>query len=224
MDRTVKVWDTSSRKELYILKSHKRKVTSVSFSPDNLHLASADYLGTLKLWNLKTGEELFSNENAHKGDILSIEFSPDGKTIASAGYDGKIRFWDRNGTERFQLDGHSKWIHSIKYFESGDKLVSAGENGELFIWDIEKRKIITQLHGEISDIFNIALSKRSKLLASTSDDGVIRIWETATGKLLRKLELSAVADYATALSFCPKSNCLFAGTEKGVVLKINFSL
>ena len=43
-DKTVRIWDSTTGKELFTLKGHADMVTSVAFSPDGLRLASCGYL------------------------------------------------------------------------------------------------------------------------------------------------------------------------------------
>ena len=75
-------------KELDLFTGHTGEVTALAFSPDGATIASANWDGTLYLWNAVTGEQLFTLEG-HKGGVRSIAFSPDGKTIASGSWDTK---------------------------------------------------------------------------------------------------------------------------------------
>lgn len=50
------LWDVSNGKRLKTLPGHTAWVWSVAFCPDNQTLATGSEDGTIKLWNVKTGE------------------------------------------------------------------------------------------------------------------------------------------------------------------------
>ena len=57
-DRTLKVWDLESGRELHTLKGHTDQVTSVAVTADGKRAISACWDSTLKIWDLKDGREL----------------------------------------------------------------------------------------------------------------------------------------------------------------------
>jgi WD40 repeat protein len=57
-DRTRKVWDLASGRELQTLTGHTDGVTAVAVTPDGQRAVSASVDQTLKVWELKTEEVL----------------------------------------------------------------------------------------------------------------------------------------------------------------------
>jgi WD40 repeat protein len=67
-DRTAKVWDAATGRELLVLKGHTHMVTSVAFSPDGKRLitGAGDWTlpdkmpGEAKVWDAATGQEILT--------------------------------------------------------------------------------------------------------------------------------------------------------------------
>ena len=71
-----------------VIKGHVDVVLDVAYSPDGKYLASASSDGMVKVWDVQTGQELFTI----RGTVNSrstVAFSPDGKRLAIHG-----KVWD----------------------------------------------------------------------------------------------------------------------------------
>jgi WD40 repeat protein len=91
-DKTVKVWEVGSWREVATLRGHGGYVYSVSFSPDGKFLASGSDDKTVKVWEVGDWWEV-ATLRGHGGYVYSVSFSPDGKFLASGIYDGTIGIW-----------------------------------------------------------------------------------------------------------------------------------
>jgi eukaryotic-like serine/threonine-protein kinase len=92
-DRTVRLWDLGTRRELAPLRGHTAFVISLAFSPDSKILASGSNDSTVKLWNLAT-RQLDRTLPGHTGPIEQIRFSPDGKMLMTGSGDRTVKLWD----------------------------------------------------------------------------------------------------------------------------------
>jgi WD40 repeat protein len=92
---SIKLWDAATGVELFrfSVESPGHWGPAVSFSPDGRHLASGGANCTVKLWDVRTGQE-FRCLAGHAGSVYSIAFSPDGQRLASAGSDHLVILWD----------------------------------------------------------------------------------------------------------------------------------
>ena len=82
-DKTIKLWQVSTGKEIHTLNGHSAWVNFVAFSPDRQILASGSDDKTIKLWQVSTGKEI-RTLNGHSKSVTSVVFSPDRQILARA--------------------------------------------------------------------------------------------------------------------------------------------
>ena len=89
------------------LKGHAAWISSLAFSPDGRTLASGDYKGEIRLWEVAGGGER-ARLRGHRGPVWALAFSPDGTQLASGASDGAVLLWDiagrRSGGAAFPLE------------------------------------------------------------------------------------------------------------------------
>ncbi|MGB2822172.1 MAG: serine/threonine-protein kinase, partial [Phycisphaerae bacterium] len=86
-DHVARIWDTSTGKELLILRGHAGRIVSGSFSPDGRRIVTASWDKTARIWDAETGKQL-AVLSAGEGSLGSATFSPDGRRVltVSSGY------------------------------------------------------------------------------------------------------------------------------------------
>jgi len=80
--------------------------------------------------------------------------------------------------------------------------VSASLDKTVCVWDVAKRRQRTVLTGHSNRVYCPALSPKDKVLAAAGDDGIIRVWASGSGRLLRQFGRPKESVYA--LVFTPK--------------------
>jgi uncharacterized caspase-like protein len=91
-DKTLRLWDVASGREIKTISGHTDVVTSVAFSPDGKTVISGSHDNTLRLWDVASGREI-KTFSGHTSYVTSVAFSPDGKTVVSGGIDTRIKLW-----------------------------------------------------------------------------------------------------------------------------------
>jgi WD40 repeat protein len=80
-DNSVKVWDSTTGRELLILRGRADAVTSIAFSPDRRRLATCSWDNTAKLWDAATGRELLTLRG-HRDMLTAWLSAPMGGTLS----------------------------------------------------------------------------------------------------------------------------------------------
>ena len=83
-DKTVRIWEVATGKELSQLTGHQSRVSSVHFSPDGKRLVSGSSDKTLMFWDPSTGEQLCQLKVNYM--VSNVAYSPDGSKLAAAHY------------------------------------------------------------------------------------------------------------------------------------------
>ncbi|MFE7131894.1 WD40 repeat domain-containing protein [Streptomyces sp. NPDC057638] len=81
-DRTVRLWDTHSRKLRTTLTGHNDEITQMLFSPDGRTLATSGHDRIVRWWDTATGTQR-ATLTRHHGPIRSLAYSPDGTTFTT---------------------------------------------------------------------------------------------------------------------------------------------
>ena len=81
-DKTIKVWDASSMKELYSLVGHTGAVMQAVFSPNGNNIASASADGTVRIWNTQKRicEKILTE---HKSLVRGVAYNSGGNLLMS---------------------------------------------------------------------------------------------------------------------------------------------
>ena len=57
-DKTARIWDAATGKEITVLRGHENEVTSAAFSPDGTRIVTASEDKTARIWDAATGKEI----------------------------------------------------------------------------------------------------------------------------------------------------------------------
>lgn len=187
-DCTIKLWDISDAYCLSVLKGHQAAVTCLAFPQDGQTILSGSDDGTVKLWDILDGKIL--NLAKHTGGVACLDYSPGSRFVVSGGKDCILRFSDvQNGKEEFSIKTQEKeGITGVTITHDGKKVVSVGDEGMLTLWDVKKRKIISRWAGHNGKINHISFYPDEKFVATTSGDGLIKIWHIANCKEYRTFQ------------------------------------
>ena len=207
------LWDLDRGTPSAVLEGEHR-VTSVSFSPDGATVAAAQVDGTVQLWDVATGQPIYSTAFEGKGEgPLSVAFLPNGTLLASGELASTVRLWDGStGTSLATLEGKEVGGNSLSLSPDGTVFVTKSSNNRnLQLWDLAAgRRIATLEHSGVS--FLTFSSDGTLLVSGTTRE--VMLWDVATGTNLGTLEGTGV----TSMSLSPDGRTFASGGDNGVTL------
>jgi WD40 repeat protein len=137
----------------------------------------------------------------HSDRVNALAYSPDGSRLASCSKDYTVRIWDLgNGRELITYRGHGTQpddptrngtnvlgVTDVAFHPTDRKIIVSSCGNQVHEWDPETGKLLrTLLHLGKTDkpIKTLAFRPDGKFLAVGSDDGILRVVATDTGKIV----------------------------------------
>jgi len=123
-------------------------------------------------------------------------------------------------------------IQNLRFSPDGKMIAGAGRNGDAYIFDIETGKLKYRLKGHLDGLTEVTFNKSGTLLASSSADGSVRVWNMTDGSLegvylnepFVVFDPKKPKDTTTLISvsfvvFTPNSQSILFGGDNGYVMK-----
>jgi WD40 repeat protein len=208
-DKTVRVWNVASGEELYQLQGHGGTVYSVALSSDGKVLASGSDDKTIRLWDMSSGKELRRLEQP--GWVSAVAFSHDGKTLAAGcsdrGY-GVLQLWD--ATAEMKLRRRISLPSSVVsiVFAPDDRTLASAQGMSIRLWDPATGKEVPRSEDHSAQSYSLAVSADGRIVAVGTKDDAIRLCDTATGRVIRRLPVDGDVPATYTVAFSPDGKTL----------------
>ncbi|KAL8811298.1 MAG: hypothetical protein Q9200_001909 [Gallowayella weberi] len=222
-DSTVRIWDTVTKRIDLVLSGHKSSISCVRWGgTGTIYTASHDK--TIKLWDSTKGT-LISTLTAHVHWVNHLALSTD-FVLRTAYHDhtGSIPPTDdqkiAKAKQRFQTAAR---INNTLT----ERLVTASDDCTIYLWSPPTSfppsstnptiKPLARLLGHQKQVNHVTFSPSGTLIASSSFDNHIKLWNAFTGAFLHTLRGHVGAVYMSC--FSPDSRLLVSGS-KDTTLKV----
>ncbi len=204
-DGAVHLWRPAEKAVPVWTNRHPTPARAVAFSPDGGAVASVSGTllresgvygarpGELAVWGTDKGDTR-KKIDAHLGVVYAVAFSRDGRRLVTGGEDRLVKVWraDTLAEER-SLYGFTSPILAATVSPDGARVAAAGGSsrtlnpgGELRMWDLLPPRPALEVKSQT--YYNTAaFSPDGRLIGGCGGEGVVRLWDAATGAEVRAL-------------------------------------
>jgi WD40 repeat protein len=191
----------------------------ISVSTDLAILAQGLHDGRVKLWDTRTLES--TTLKVSDGPVETAALSPDGHVLLTAGFEQPLRWWDLRAGTNINLQTEA---HRVLFSPDGRAFATFQKGNTVQIWDAVGRTVRTNLLQEPQPALfpggfgpeplffsAAAFSADGRVLAITSIENTIRLWDTTSGQLIGTCTGHKQAVFSVA--FSPDGNTLASASD-----------
>jgi WD40 repeat protein/tRNA A-37 threonylcarbamoyl transferase component Bud32 len=224
-DGTLRIWDVEHRRDSRVFDTGSW-CTGLVFEPDGQSVLSSHIDGKIRRSDLTGNSAPPRDFEVGRDPLWGLTICRNGTLTVGAGGDwrdadnsGSVYFW-QTGSGRLEkmIAVHRGLSWDVASSRDGRWLASAGGEfnrpGEIEIWDLntsDRAKTLTS--GSRGAFSCVAVSGDGTRLAAGSPDGLIRLWEIASGRPLG--ELSGHQSPVAGLDFSPDTTVLASAGQDG---------
>jgi WD40 repeat protein len=177
-------------------------VSATRFSPDGASTLVASHDGNARIFDGKRTITL-----DHGAPILDAAFAPGGANVVTAGDDGAAKVWTADG-ELARTVRHGSSVRSASLADDGALATAGGKAAK--IWDAQGELVSEHLWDR--PVTRVSFSPEGRLVLVTGNAARARLYDTATGRLVRSFDQGG---RVTSAAFGPGGGFLATtGTNK----------
>jgi WD40 repeat protein len=233
-DSHIHLWEVATGRLVHTFAGHAGRVTALAFSRDGHRVFSSSYDGTVGVWNAANGGLLATMFARESGDWLTV--TPEGFFDASSPAVAGGVLMVVSGFDTFSINPLLARLHRpdlVREKLGGDparKVSAAAAAFDLNTLLARERRTnhspapqaeaappsvlpvnVVQQIGHSSPLEALAYSPNGRLVASGSNDNMVKLWDVATGREMRTFV--GHSQPVKAVAFSPDGNYLASGSD-----------
>ncbi len=160
---------------------YRIKQSPINTNTNTNYVATCSDDETVKIWNVSSSFDwtIITTYSQHSSAVVALEWL-DNDTLASAGYlDGTIKQWSMTTGQTKRTIPTNQNVKSLKMLNTNIHLAAGLSNGDINIYNINDGNLVSSLKGHESYVYDL-VQISDNLLASSSDDHTVRIWNLTT--------------------------------------------
>jgi WD40 repeat protein/tRNA A-37 threonylcarbamoyl transferase component Bud32 len=199
---------------------HRGRVLAAAWSPDGRFALTGCADRKAYVWEVATGE-LIGEPLSHPARVNAVAVSPDGSKILTGTGDpgssaGAAWLWDR-ATRRLVHPplAHPGPVWAVAFSPDGHRILTGSSDaatgqGAVRLWDTSTGTPLGTPWPHRRAVRAVAFSPDGQEVLSGSEDRSARLWDAATGELLRAFQHSG---YVQAVAFSPDGKTIATGSR-----------
>ncbi|MBI3837364.1 MAG: PD40 domain-containing protein [Planctomycetia bacterium] len=202
-DNTLRAIDAASGKQVLFQGAHNDWVLDTVFSKDNTYLISVSRDRSMKLVEVAT-QRFVDNitsitPGALKGGLAAVDRHPMKDELLIGGADGVPRIYQMLRTKARQIGDDFNLIKAYEpapgriydaHFNADGSRFAIGSSldgaGEVRIYETASGNLLHKLEGQHGPVYAVSFSTSGKVVASAGFDGLVRLNDAETGKLIKE--------------------------------------
>ncbi|MBS1952175.1 MAG: WD40 repeat-containing protein [Cytophagales bacterium] len=224
-DKSAKLWQLSTGREVRSFLGHQFSVNSLSFSSDGKYLITGNGDATAKIWEVATGKEILSLQPDQER-VTDVLFDPKGKFFVTVGFGQKVRVWEfpsKKKIAEWDADGYagSGGRIALSISPNGEWLAVGEDNSTANVYKIGSwDKKYTFNFSEYSSCGGcytyVDFSHNNQFLLKASQNGEVAKYNLADGKLAVRYT-KKIQELKSAV-FSNDENWVAASTKDKVII------
>ncbi|KAI9208795.1 uncharacterized protein BJ171DRAFT_487345 [Polychytrium aggregatum] len=192
-----------ANREAPTVADEKVGIRTLKITPDGAFMATGDQSGTLRVYDMKTFDEIGSLR-AHEAEILTIDAcqgSERASFLATGSRDRLIHIFDMSNSFNLiqTLDDHSSTVMAIRFSTDGSQLVTCAADKSLkfrrlAVEDGAARYDLYHNAAGRSTTYDIDIEATQQYLTSVSQDRRLNIYALKSGKVEQSYKPDPVSD------------------------------
>jgi WD40 repeat protein len=212
VEAATRLWNRTNAALTQIFEGHGSGTTVAAFSPDGRQvLTTIGYpRKAARLYDAETGA-LNKELLGHTDWLTAAAFSADGRRVITAAQDRTARLWDAASGLAIQVfSGHLGWVASAALSPDGRLVAGGGSSFDpsVRVWEVGSGKLVNQFQEEAGSVRALAFSPSGAELMVGWEDGLVRVFELASGALTREI---LPRGFLGSAAYSPRGDFLLIG-------------